>query len=231
MPIPQFALAPDGRALAFVAGGPANKPTLWLRHLDAVEARPVLGTEEARDPFWSPDGRWIGFFAEETLTKVAVAGGMVQTVARNISDPRGASWGPDDTILFGTGSGAIYRVAAASGAPSDIWLLTIADPTKPVRVVQSPGDQMHANFSPDGGSIAYTSNESGRFEVYVQSLRPPARKWPISVNGGYEPRCRPTARSCITWRMTRPSWWYRCRLVPCHLACPGRSSRRRCMKG
>ena len=54
----------------------------------------------------------------------------------------------------------------------------------------SPGEQMHANFSPDGSSIAYTSNESGRFEVYVQSLRPPARKWPISVNGGYEPRWR-----------------------------------------
>ena len=76
------------------------------------------------------------------------------------------------------------------GLPSDIWLLTIADPTRPVKVVASPGDQMHANFSPDGSSIAYTSNESGRFEVYVQSLRPPARQWPISVNGGYEPRWR-----------------------------------------
>ena len=70
----------------------------------------------------------------------------------------------------------------------------MANPTKPVSVVQSPGDQMHANFSPDGGLIAYTSNESGRFEVYVQSLRPPARKWPISVNGGYEPRWRSDGR-------------------------------------
>jgi Tol biopolymer transport system component len=53
---------------------------------------------------------------------------------------------------------------------------------------------MHANFSPDGSFIAYTSNESGRFEVYVQSLRSPARKWPISVNGGYEPRWRADGR-------------------------------------
>ena len=71
-----------------------------------------------QDPFWSPDGRWIGFFAEETLKKVAVAGGTVQTVARDVSDSRGASWGPDDTILFGTGYGAIYRVAAAGGRHS-----------------------------------------------------------------------------------------------------------------
>ena len=53
---------------------------------------------------------------------------------------------------------------------------------------------MHANFSPDGRFIAYTSNESGRFEVYVQTLPPPARKWPISVNGGYEPRWRADGR-------------------------------------
>ena len=79
--IPQFALAPDGRSLAFVAARPALKPTLWLRQLDDVEARPVPGTEDAEDPFWSPDGRWIGFFAEGTLKKVAVAGGTVQTVA------------------------------------------------------------------------------------------------------------------------------------------------------
>ena len=63
--IPQFALAPDGRSLAFVAARPARKPTLWLRHLDDVEARPIPGTEDAQDPFWSPDGRWIGFFADE----------------------------------------------------------------------------------------------------------------------------------------------------------------------
>jgi len=61
-------------------------------------------------------------------------------------------------------------------------------------VVQSEGDQMHANFSPDGSLIAYTSNESGRFDVYAQSLQPPARKWTISVNGGYEPRWRADGR-------------------------------------
>ena len=70
----------------------------------------------------------------------------------------------------------------------------MADPTKPARIVQSPGEQMHGNFSPDGRFIAYASNESGRFDVYVQSLQPPARKWPISVNGGYEPRWRSDGR-------------------------------------
>ena len=464
--IPQFALSPDGRSLTYVAGRPGLKPTLWLRRLEDVEARSIAGTEDAQDPFWSPDGRWIGFIVGQgTMKRVSLSGETVQTVARDISDLRGASWGPDDTILFGTGYGEVYRVAAAGGTPqpvthldsskkegshrwpqflpdgkhflftarsgladhrslyvgaldeeprhqilrldsdaqyvapgyllfldgdtllaqpfdsdrlvlsgqptpiqahvgrssrgngavsasrtgtiayasatlrtgfltwfdrsgtmlstvgpggehdyadfrlsgddkrlaaslvdpklgvpdiwlfdltrgggsrltfgpalnaapvwspqgdriafrtnrkglielyqksavaggndeplvpeevarkagvgqssllptdwsadgerlafaagdptTDIWLLKMADPTKPVSVVQSPGDQMHANFSPDGGLIAYTSNESGRFDVYVQSLRPPARKWPISVNGGYEPRWRADGR-------------------------------------
>ena len=121
------------------------------------------------------------------------------------------------------------RLAFTAGGPSDIWLLTMADPTKPVSVVQSPGDQMHANFSPDGGLIAYTSNESGRFEVYVQSLRPPARKWPISVNGGYEPRWRSDGRELyyLAEDQTLMAVPVSSGAVP--FGYPGRSSRRRCM--
>ena len=58
----QFALSPDGRSLTFLAGPPGLKPTLWVRQLEDVEARSMPGTEDARDPFWSADGRWIGFF-------------------------------------------------------------------------------------------------------------------------------------------------------------------------
>ena len=166
--IPQFALAPDGRSLAFVAARAARKPTLWLRQLDDVEARPVPGTEDAQDPFWSPDGRWIGFFDEGTLKKVAVAGGTVQTVARNISDPRGASWGPDDTILFGTGDGAIYRVAAAGGTPQPVTRLDAS---------KDEGSHRWPQFLPDGRHFLFTVR-SGRADqrgVYVGTLNEETR--------------------------------------------------------
>jgi dipeptidyl aminopeptidase/acylaminoacyl peptidase len=85
-------------------------------------------------------------------------------------------------------------IALVSGSPTDIWLLPLADDKKPVALVQSQSDQMHANFSPDGRFIAYTSNESGRYDVWVETLPPSDRKWPISTNGGYEPRWRADGR-------------------------------------
>ena len=60
--------------------------------------------------------------------------------------------------------------------------------------MRSPADQMHGNFSPDGRFIAYTSRESGRYDVYVETLPPSDRRWPISTNGGYEPRWRADSR-------------------------------------
>ena len=147
--IPQFALSPDGRSLTYVAGRPALKPTLWLRQLEDVEARSIAGTEDAQDPFWSPDGRWIGFFDwQGTLKRVAVSGETVQTVARNISDPRGASWGPDDTILFGTGYGEVYRVAAAGGTPQPV---THLDSSK------NEGSHRWPQFLPDGRHFLFTA--------------------------------------------------------------------------
>ena len=73
-----FALSPDGRQLAFVANGESGSQ-LWIRPLDQVDARPLAGTEGATFPFWSPDGRAIGFFADAKLKRIAVAGGHQQS--------------------------------------------------------------------------------------------------------------------------------------------------------
>ena len=99
---PQLALSPDGRAIVFVAAAPGARPTLWLRSLDAVTAHSLPGTEGAESPFWSPDDRWIGYFADGKLKKMPASGGPSQVIA-NAPDNRLASWGPDDTILFSTG--------------------------------------------------------------------------------------------------------------------------------
>ena len=119
VPTPQFAVSPDGRSIVFVASAPNLRPALWVRTLDDADARALTGTENAQEPFRAPDSRWVGFSDPEgRLKKVDVTGGTVQRIADNVSNPRGASWGPDDTILFGAGFGGVYRVSAAGGLHS-----------------------------------------------------------------------------------------------------------------
>ena len=72
---PQLALSPDGRAIVFAAAAPGARPTLWLRSLDAVTAYSLPGTDGAESPFWSPDHRWIGYFADGKLKKIPASGG------------------------------------------------------------------------------------------------------------------------------------------------------------
>ncbi len=110
------ALSPDGRNLAFVAnnGGPNQ---VWVRAMDALDARPLAGTNEATYPFWSPDGAYLGFFAEGKLKKIAIAGGPPQTLC-DATSGRGGTWNRDGVILFSPSpASVIFRVPAAGGTP------------------------------------------------------------------------------------------------------------------
>ena len=84
------------------------------------------------------------------------------------------------------------------GAGFDLWLLpnpgAAPHNPKPVKLLGSPSDEIQASFSPDGRLIAYTSNESGAYQVYVQTYPLSDRKWPVSTNGGYEPQWRADGR-------------------------------------
>ena len=148
VPIPQFAMSPDGRSIAFVAASPAHRPTLWLRSLDNVDARVLPGTEDASEPFWSPDSRWIGFFdGQGRLRKVAMSGGPAQTITDSAFDPRGGSWGADGTILFGTGYGGVQRVPATGGTPQ---VVTELDASK------QEGSHRWPHLLPDGRHFLFT---------------------------------------------------------------------------
>ena len=112
------AVSPDGRRLAFVAAGTGGgqKPMIWIRDLDSLTARALTGTEEAFEPFWSPDSRSIGFFAAGKLKRIDVAGGPAQTLCAVGGNTYGATWGSRDLIVFTNGSAeALMRVPAAQG--------------------------------------------------------------------------------------------------------------------
>ena len=126
-----LALSPDGSLLVYAASeyGADNSVTsrLYLRGLDQLQAEAMAGTEDAATPFFSPDGQWIGYFAGPSLRRVAVTGGESQTIVADAGlyirtigifaqFAYGASWGDDDTIVYG-GADGLYRVAAQGGEP------------------------------------------------------------------------------------------------------------------
>ena len=165
---PSIALSPDGTRVAFVAN--QNRvPLLWVRALDALENRPLPGTEGAAFPFWSPDGRAIGFFANDKLKRIDVAGGM-PTVVVDSPNGRGGAWSGDGVILFVPGVNApIMRVPARGGA---------AERVTEVNAGSGPAHRL-PQFLPDGKRFLYSS-ALGTAEtngVYVGSLdkTPPVR--------------------------------------------------------
>ena len=115
-----LAISPDGRTIAYVAtrDGVAR---LYVRSLSSFEAVPLAGTEGALNPFFSPDSRWIGFFAQEKLKKIPVGGGAAQAITAAGRPSGGGSWGEDGAIVYApattTGSVGLWRVSANGGAP------------------------------------------------------------------------------------------------------------------
>jgi serine/threonine-protein kinase len=163
-----LALSPDGTRLAFV-GLSGSEPALYLRTLDQPEATLLPDTGRAQQPFFSPDGREVGFFAGNELRRVSIAGGASNLIAAG-GDARGASWGEDGTIVFSASqSGALMRVSATGGNPTP---LTTLDPTRGERSHRWPsflpgGRQLlmnvHArNLTYDDAAIELVDVDSGR---------------------------------------------------------------------
>jgi serine/threonine protein kinase len=117
-----MALSPDGTRMAFVATS-SGINMLWVRPLSGVSAQPLAGTEGASNPFWSPDSRFLGFFANRQLKKIEASGGPPQTLA-DASLGRGGSWSRDGVILFVPNSReAVHRVSASGGEVSRVTKL------------------------------------------------------------------------------------------------------------
>jgi len=112
---PALALSPDGTQLAYVAvqGGTQQ---LYLRAMDSLEARPILGTEGAVGPFFSPDGQWLGFFVGTKLKKISVSGGTAQTLG-DATLAHGESWSNQGTIAFSPGTASFLQQVSEAGGP------------------------------------------------------------------------------------------------------------------
>jgi Tol biopolymer transport system component len=142
-----IALSPDGQHLAFLGSGGGSRE-LWIRDLASGRTQRLDGTEGALAPFWSPDSRWLGFDADGKLKKVALTGGLPQTISPGGSR-FGAAWSVNGTIVFhGTLGGSLFRVASGGS--------TAAPATQ---IDASKGELSHnwPNFLPDGRHFLFLS--------------------------------------------------------------------------
>src|SRR5262249_25573690 len=120
IPTGSLAVSPDGRDLAFVALSAQRKTALWVRPIGSLAARVLPDTEGASFPFWSPDGRFIAFFANGKLRKIDSSGGTSQTICE-APIGRGGSWNRDGVIVFAPRNRtALYRVPAGGGEPEPL---------------------------------------------------------------------------------------------------------------
>ena len=182
-------LSADGQTMAFVAQPAAGQPPqLYVRRLDELDASALAGTSGARDPFFSPNGQWIGFFAGGALKKVSVKGGSPVTLAES-KNARGGVWTDDDRIVFqplnfaGAGTG-LMQVPAAGGTPEPLLQLSEAEVT-----------QRWPQVLPGGRAVLFTSHTStttgyDQATIVVQAL--PAGERTIVQRQGYYARYLPS---------------------------------------
>ena len=175
---PMMALSLDGSHLAYIARGTAGSPQLFVRAMDTPDDRPMAGTDLAVDPFFSPDGQWIAFFSGGTLKKISINGGPALTLC-NVNDPRGATWGPNDTIIFSPNqSDGLWQVSANGGQPKKITSL-------------KSGEQSHRwpQFLPDGKNLLFSSlTSSVPDNATMTALRLDTGDQKVLLQGGTFPR-------------------------------------------
>jgi serine/threonine-protein kinase len=172
-----LAVSPDGALLAVAAQGSQGVPELYVRRLGDLRATPLAGTAGARDPFFSPDGKWIGFFAGGRLKKIAVMGGAPVTLA-DAPDDRGGTWAEDGSIVFQSAglSTGLMRVSSAGGTPARLTTLRT-------------GEAVHRwpQVLPGGTAVLYTAHSSvtglDDATIVIQPL--PSGEPKVVLRGGY----------------------------------------------
>jgi Tol biopolymer transport system component/predicted Ser/Thr protein kinase len=155
-------ISPDGRWIAFPASTASRTTALFVRRIDSMTPEQLPGTEGALAPFWSPDSRYIAFFAGGRIKKVGVTGGPVQNICNAGPDRNGGTWNSAGTVIFAAG-GTLQRVSAAGGDP--IRIGTLDESRQETANIQP-------SFLPDGNHFLYLawSTQQANRAIYVGSL-------------------------------------------------------------
>jgi Tol biopolymer transport system component len=180
-------ISPDGRRVAVECPDVgANTRDVWL--LDAMSGAPArLTTDPAddSDPIWSPDGRWIVFSSgrdggQDLYRRASSGAGHDEQLLRTPRTKYPTSWSRDGRFILFT--------SREENTGWDIWLRPLEG--KPAPVISTPAVDIEPQLSPNGRWLAYTSDESGRMDVYVRPFRAGGGMWLISPGGGSDPRWR-----------------------------------------
>ena len=190
-----FVLSPDGGRLVYVASR-GQDAQLYSRLLNQFDSVAIAGTNGARAPFFSPDGQWVGFVADGALKKISLAGGPPSTLCPFLGAASGATWGPQETIVFGRrNGGGLMQVSSAGGDPS---------PLPTVDTDNGEVDHLWPEMTPDGRAVLFTvwSGSVEMAQIAVVSLETGDR---TMLTGGTQPRYAPTghilfARQNSLWR-------------------------------
>ena len=185
------ALSPDGTQLAFVSGTPPGwvEQRIYLRRLDQWTQQPIPGTEKGLNPFFSPDGKWLGFGVVGKLLKVnlSLAGGEPEEIC-NCNAAYGIAWGGDDKIFFSGGNRRISRVSASGGEPEEITQLD-----------EEAREVSHRlpYILPNNRAVLFTAlryraffDDEKRAQIFVKSFETGERK--LLIEGGSDARYVPT---------------------------------------
>lgn len=171
-------LSPDARRVVFLARGADSSQRVATRLMAEAQATLLKGTENAQDPFFSPDGKWLGFFADYRLKRVSVEGGAPTTVCEAPND-RGASWSDDDTIVLAPHIfGGLVRVHAAGGVAAPLTSLAEGEASHAwPQVIAGRQAVLFTGGTPDAPNVQIFSLSTGETRVVI----------PAGYRGRYAP--------------------------------------------
>ncbi|MCU1259437.1 MAG: serine/threonine protein kinase [Bryobacterales bacterium] len=176
-------LSPDGKRAA-ITRGPVGSGDIWMQE-GTRTSRFTFDPTDDRWPIWSPDGARVAFSSRRKgplnlYHKPATASGNEELLLQSADNKAPNSWSPDKRFI-------LYWSSQNNG---DLMVLPLTGERKPFPFVSTPFSEIQGAFSPDGKWVAYQSNESGRYEIYVRPFPGPGGQWQVSTGGGISPRWR-----------------------------------------
>jgi serine/threonine protein kinase/Tol biopolymer transport system component len=186
----QFAVSPDGSRFVY-----ATTEGLYLRSVEALEARLIPGTKGSGRPFFSPDSQWIGYFSssDQKLKKVAISGGAPVVLCDTGPAVPGASWDSEETIVYSDMLSGIMRVSASGGTPENLIKGSLAN------IAKEGGVPTFPQMLPDGKTLLFTNvtiAAVAHWQIVIQSLKTGERK--VLFKGGTGARYLPTGHIVYT---------------------------------